>query len=56
MGQAERRAADLRGLATGFVFDVHDRLVDVPRTDVDDFRELILRHHPEAKIGVTQPS
>jgi hypothetical protein len=30
-------------------------MVDVPRADVDATREMILKHHPEAEIGVSEP-
>jgi len=30
-------------------------LVDVPRARVDEIRELILEHHPEAVIGIAKP-
>jgi hypothetical protein len=30
-------------------------MVDVPRGDVDATREMILKHHPEADIGVLKP-
>jgi hypothetical protein len=29
-------------------------MVDVPRGEVDKTKELILTHHPEAKIGVAR--
>ncbi|MGD8589198.1 MAG: DUF1269 domain-containing protein [Chromatiales bacterium] len=29
-------------------------MVDIPRSDVDKTKELILTHHPEAKIGVAK--
>ncbi len=30
-------------------------MVDVPKNDVEDLSELILRHHPEAHIKVSEP-
>lgn len=46
---SKQLAAFERDIAQGHIL----LIVDVPKEDVEQWKQLIIRHHPEAEIGVT---
>jgi len=46
---SDKLAAFERDIARGHIL----LIVDVPKKDIDQWKQLIIEHHPEAEIGVT---
>jgi hypothetical protein len=46
---SKKLAAFERDIANGRIL----LIVDVPKEDVEQWKQLIIEHHPEAEIGVT---